>query len=75
MSKVDKITLMIEISIEVALGEKWGQRMGQEEGCLGAGHALFPGMWVVVTCVGSYCENVLSCTLMICELLSRYDRL
>lgn len=49
--------------------------MGQEEGCLGAGHALFPGMWVVVTCVGSYCENVLSCTLTICELLSRYDRL
>lgn len=65
----------MEISIVAALGEKCRQRLRQDKGCLGAGHTLFPDLWVVVTWVDPYCENVLSCTLMIYEFLNMYDRL
>lgn len=74
-SKVDKITVVTEIGIVVALGEKWGTVTESGRGRFGVLAAFFFLNWVVVTWVVSYCEKVLHCTLMVRELLNMYDRL
>ena len=67
--------MVTEISTAVALGEKWGTVTESGRGQFGVLGAFFFLNSVVVTWVVSYCENVLHCTLMICELLNMYDRL
>lgn len=63
------------ISIALCWEKSGGSDWDRKEGCLGAGRTQCPDPWVDVTWVNSYCEDVLSCTLMICKLLSRCDRL
>lgn len=55
-------------------GKKVRTENGQKVGYLDAGHTIFWSRWLV-TKVDFCCKNVLSYLFMICELLSRYDRL